>query len=78
MAFFGEDGQYEVISSGREPGALVGEYRVLIQGGEDFGAEQVGPPPESKIPPRYRTPDGSDLTVTIEPGNNTRDFDLEP
>ena len=77
-AFFGEDGRYDVMSAGREKGAPVGEYRVLIHSGEEFGAESVGPPPESKIPSRYGTPGGSDLTVTIEPGNNTRDFDLAP
>ena len=78
MALFGEDGKYEVMTSGREKGAPVGEYRVFIQGGEDFGAEQEGPPPESEIPVRYNTPDGSDLTVTIEPGNHTHDFELQP
>ena len=78
VAFFGEDGKYEVMTSGREKGAPVGEYRVLIQGGEDFGAESVGPPPESKIPARYNTPDGSGLTVTLEPGKNKRDFELQP
>jgi hypothetical protein len=78
MAFFGEDGKYEVMSAGREEGAAIGEYRVLIHGGEDFGAEDTAPRPPSKIPPRYSNPRGSDLTVTIEPGTKTVDFDLKP
>jgi hypothetical protein len=78
VATFGEDGTYSIISAGRKPGAPPGEYRVTIRGGENLTAETAAPPPETKIPPRYGTPAGSNLTVTIEPGDNTRDFDLEP
>jgi hypothetical protein len=78
MASFSADGKYSVISAGRKEGAKVGEYRVLIQGGESFGAEEAGPRPASKIRPRYANPNTSDLTVTIEPGTKTVDFDLKP
>jgi hypothetical protein len=78
VARFGEDGKYSIMSARRKPGAPPGEYRVSIQGGENLTAETSGPPPKTKIPPRYGTPAGSNLTVTIEPGNNSKDFDLEP
>ena len=74
---FGEDGKYSVRSSGRKEGAPVGEYRVAIYGGENFGEEQVGPRQPSKIPTRYSNPNTSELTVTIEPGTTTADFDLK-
>jgi hypothetical protein len=78
MATFGEDGKYSVMSAGRKPGAPPGEYRVLIYGGEGFGEETAGPRPQSKIPVRYGQPESSNLTVKIEPGSNTMDFDLAP
>lgn len=78
LAKFGSDGKYAIQSSGRKPGAPIGEYRVFIRGGENLSAETDGPPPQSNIPPRYGALSGSDLTVTIEPGANTKDFDLQP
>ena len=77
MASFGEDGQYKVISAGRKEGALPGEYRVLIHGGDSFGEEGAGPAPPSKIPARYGKSNTSDLKVTIEPGKKTFNFDLK-
>jgi hypothetical protein len=77
-AAFGEDGKYTLMSAGRKEGAAVGEYRVLIYGGEGFGEERVGPRPKSKIPARYSNPQTSDLMVTIEPEKKTVDFDLKP
>jgi hypothetical protein len=74
---FGEDGKYSIRSAGRKQGAPVGEYRVAIYGGENFGEEQTGPRPQSKIPPRYGNPNTSELKVTIEPGTKTVDFDLK-
>jgi hypothetical protein len=78
IASFGEDGKYTVMSAGRKEGAPVGEYRVLIYGGEGFGEENAGPRPKSKIPARYGNPQTSDLKVTIKPGNQDFDFDLKP
>jgi len=78
LASFGEDGKYSVRSAGRKEGAPIGEYRVAIIGGESFGEEVAGPRPPSKIPARYSQPATSNLTVTIEPGTKTMDFDLEP
>ncbi len=78
MAVVGEDGKYSVISSGRKDGAHTGEYKVTIQGGEDFGEENSGPRPKSNIPARYANSATSDLTVTIEPGAKDYDFQLKP
>lgn len=78
FAKFGEDGKYSVISAGRKEGARIGEYRVLIQGGTNFGEETVGPRPASKIPARYANAQTSDLKVTIESGTKEHDFELKP
>jgi hypothetical protein len=78
IASFGEDGKFSIRSARRKEGAPTGEYRVLVYGGESFGEEQTGPRPKSKIPLRYSSPSTTDLTVTIEPGNQTVEFDLKP
>ena len=77
IASFGEDGKYAVMSR-RKEGAPTGEYRVMVHGGEGFGEETIGPKPKSKIPARYNSPSTTDLNVTIEPGENTVDFELKP
>jgi hypothetical protein len=77
MGMFGEDGLYSVMSSGRKEGAPPGEYRVTIRGGDSLG-EGANPQPKTSIPPRYAQADLSNLTVRIEPGANTKDFQLEP
>ena len=77
MGTFGEDGVYAVLSSGRKEGAPAGEYQVTIRGGEGLG-EEAAPRPKTIIPPRYAQADLSGLTVTIEPGENAKDFQLEP
>ena len=78
MASFGEDGKYSVFSSHHKDGAHTGEYKVVIAGGEDFGLENSGPKPKSKIPARYSNQDTTDLKVTIEPGKKEFDFKLKP
>lgn len=80
MAHFGEDGRYELMSPGDELGAPVGEYHVAVYGGGEgsFGEEQVGPASQSQIPRRYLDPGTSGLTATVQQGNNTIDFNLEP
>lgn len=78
IAQFGEDGKFQMVSSGRKEGAPTGEYRVSIRGGQNLGEETAGPPPPSKIPARYRNSQTSDLKVTIEPGRKTVDFNLKP
>jgi hypothetical protein len=77
MAVFGEDGGFSVMSSGRKEGAPAAEYRVTIRGGDAL-SEEANPRAKTNIPPRYAQPDVANLTVKIEPGENTQDFQLEP
>jgi hypothetical protein len=77
IAPFGEDGKYKVVSSGKKEGAHVGEYRVTITAG-DSGSENVDPKAKMKIPARYSNVATSNLTLTVEPKNNEKDFDLKP
>ena len=77
MAAFGEDGAYSVMSSGRKEGAPAAEYRVTIRGGDALG-EGANPRATTNIPSRYAQMDLANLTVRIEPGENTKDFELEP
>jgi hypothetical protein len=77
-AQFGEDGKFQVVSSGRKEGAKTGEYIVTIRGGQNLSEESAGPPPPSRIPARYNSSQTSDLKVTIESGRNTVDFELKP
>jgi hypothetical protein len=78
MAPFYEDGKYSVISARKKVGAHTGEYKVTIHRNlKDFGFEDSGKRP-APIPARYSDPKTSGLTVTIEPGTKTIDFDLKP
>ena len=77
MAMFGADGVYSVMSAGRKAGAPAGEYQVTIHG-EDALGEGANPQAKSSIPSRYADAGISGLTVRIEPGENTQDFQLEP
>jgi hypothetical protein len=77
VARFAEDGRYAVISSGNKKGAHVGEYRVSITGGV-AGDEIVDPHAKSQIPAKYGNSATSNLTLTVEPGSTTHDFDLIP
>ena len=80
IAHFKEDGKYVLKSAGNVEGAKVGEYRVMVHGRseEKFGDEQIDPDENSKIPARYLNYGSAGLTKSIQPGNNTIDFDLEP
>lgn len=81
IAYFGEDGRYELHSAADESGVPAGEYRVRVygRGGADFTEEQARPPQDqqSEIPPRYSDYSTSGLTASVQPGNNTIDFPLE-
>ena len=80
IAYFGEDGRYELKTAPDEPGVPAGEYRVRIygRGGADFTDEQAVPTQPSKIPPRYSDYSTSGLTANVQPGDNTIDFELTP
>lgn len=76
MGIVAENGTYSVISPGRRPGAVVGDYLVGIQ--DDFDPETIGPRPKAKFPAKYADPATSGLKVTIEPGTKIFDFELSP
>jgi hypothetical protein len=80
IAYFGEDGGYELKTAADEPGVPAGEYRVRIygRGGAEFTEESATPPPPSKIPPRYSDYSTSGLTANVQPGDNTINFELNP
>ncbi len=74
----GEDGRYAI----PDP-VEVGDYVVSIgiAPGPDPRPED-GPPqasaPPIDIPQKYRSERTTDLTVTVQKGSNTADFDLQP
>lgn len=82
----GSDGRYELLSGGgkRIP---VGEYAVVISPpetylpnvGERAGGTASAPTPADvlrQIPKKYRSPQTSGLTFTVNPGPNTFDIDM--
>jgi hypothetical protein len=61
--------------SGEAP--LPGNYKVVIA--KSIAAMEGRPPPGAEavtIPEKYRTAETTDLTWTIQPGENSRDFEL--
>ena len=78
IARFGEDGKYQAMSSGRKEGLPPGEYRVAIEGGENTSSESTSAEAPSKIPARYRDPSSSGLSITVESGSQSHDFQLTP
>ncbi len=66
-------GRYELAYSGDAKGAEVGENTVRITTVLDFPAPADYQDP---IPAKYN--ESSELKVTVEPGENTHDFALEP
>jgi hypothetical protein len=80
IAHFREDGKYSLRSAGNREGAPAGEYLVMIHGrGEEaFGDERIDPKQKSAIPAKYLNHRASGLKATVNPGDNTIDFDLTP
>lgn len=78
LAYFDEQGQFEVVSVGKQKGAQAGKYYVVIMEGapgvlaDENAPAQVKP---SQIPPRYSDYDAG-LTAHIEPGDQVIDFPL--
>ena len=66
------NGKYELIYSGEAKGAEVGKNTVRITTVLDFPAPADYQDP---IPAKYNQ--SSELEVTVEPGENTHDFDLD-
>jgi len=65
-------GRYEVVYSGDAKGAEIGENTVRITTVLDH---PTPPDYQDPIPAKYN--EATELKVTVEPGENTHDFDLE-
>jgi hypothetical protein len=67
------DGSFE-LTSGREPGAVIGTHKVAVlamEGEASQGAETpAGPPNKSLVPARYNNPQTSQLTIEVVDGKN--------
>lgn len=74
MGMTNENGEYELIYSRDQKGAMVGEHMVQITtavGGGDYG-DKIAP---EKLPAKYNL--SSELKEQVKPGHNTIDFDLD-
>lgn len=74
------NGQYTIAAS---EGLTAGEYRVMISASQDTGKKRLDresgqqvPIIQQIIPEKYNT--SSELTVKLEAGENSKDFDLAP
>jgi hypothetical protein len=69
------NGEYEMIYSRQENGALVGEHTVSISTYQRGNREDGIPPVPEKLPTKYNSQ--SELKKTVEPRHNTIDFELD-
>jgi len=68
-----KDGSYRLIRGRGEPGIPVGEYRVTISGrADDSGPAKV------RLGPNYSDMSQTELSATVESGENEIDFELMP
>lgn len=79
VAQFAEDGLYSVRGPGNREVTPPGEYIVTIKGNAPgtAGNEGVDPNFKTEIPARYKLRDNG-IKVTVQPGDNTIDLNLEP
>jgi hypothetical protein len=78
----GGDGSYEMKIAGRL-GLPLGAYQVAIRKptfDAVTGGPQPTPPPRTfpDIPPKYLEPETSGLSLTVKPGMNELNIDLQP
>jgi hypothetical protein len=74
-----EDGTYTLQTENPGDGAIVGDYKVAVVARDDVILDYIpkkAPPPKRLTPEKYENPDTSGLTAKVEPGSNTKDFDL--
>ena len=69
------NGEYEMIYSRQENGALVGEHTITITTYQRGNWEDGIPPVPEKVPAKYNSQ--SELKRTVEPEHNTIDFELD-
>jgi hypothetical protein len=82
MAVADDNGVYKVVMA-KGAGLPVGEYRVAVmppvvdvpigQTARPMNVEQ-----RSNIPDKYRRPETSGLALTVKPGDNVLDVDMQP
>jgi hypothetical protein len=79
VGHFEEDGQYKLRGPGNRDWTPPGEYIVTVEGHAPgaAGDESRDPSFQTQIPTRYKTRDNG-IKVTVEPGNNAIDLNLEP
>jgi hypothetical protein len=79
VGHFQDDGQYELRGPGNRDWTPPGEYIVTVQGHAPGAAGDEGRDPnfQTQIPERYKTRDNG-IKVTVEPGDNTVELNLEP
>ena len=76
------DGQYCLSTFGEDDGAVAGNHRVGVLQEEDMHPSSRSPEAEAarmrivKIPPRYQSPETSNLTYEVKPEENTIDIEL--
>ncbi len=72
-------GNYKLGASVTDPGALPGEYKVIVIATElpkmDDPAKPQ--PPKSLVPEKYNKKETSGLTGSVKSGTNTINFDLK-
>jgi hypothetical protein len=71
------DGTFQLSTEGTNDGAPVGDHKVVIieVGRQSInGGSQLAP---GKIDTKYATPGSSDLTVTVKPGKNTPELQVD-
>jgi hypothetical protein len=81
MANLRPDGAYEVLMA-RGAGLPTGTYQVAVMPPmveRPIGMGQAPKPPVcADIPAKYRQPSTSGLTLTVKPGRNVLDVDMQP
>lgn len=73
------DGSYTIQTETPGDGAILGDYRVAITARDDVILDYIPKkpiPPKRLAPAKYESPETSGLTVKVESGSNTKDFEL--
>lgn len=74
-----ENGHYELRYTRSADGAIIGEHRVTVSTkveGDYYDPENVIEAKAETIPKKYLDRKKTELTATVESGNNTIDFEL--
>jgi len=72
-------GNYKLLATASDPGALPGQYTVIVIAEEPAKMGEKGgfTPGKKLVPDKYAKKETSGLTGTVEQGPNTIDFDLK-